>query len=165
MMPFFLLKNVTERCLPHLQGPTCPVHPSLHPCPAIPTSGNPRSSFSATSRTPLTALSLFSPVTPHISENQALLLAASHLQQKTPVDPLHQLPVGSGGQGEGAEMQGCIPGQGCCCLFPVGASSEHVVCTKFHLVVTLRTGFSSSKHPPPPLPYIAFSCPLPSQGA
>lgn len=40
MMPF-LLKNVTESCLPHLQGPTCPVLPSgvcsssLHPCPAI----------------------------------------------------------------------------------------------------------------------------------
>lgn len=38
MMPFFLLKNVTERCLPHLQGPTCSVLPSgvlssLHPCP------------------------------------------------------------------------------------------------------------------------------------
>lgn len=165
-----------ERCLPHLQGHTCPVLPSgvcssLYPRPVIFHLQKP--SFLLLCYLQDTTLSLFSPVTPDILWGPGLAVGtASPLQQKnacgssTPALSF-LLPVGKWGSGSGCwlQMHGCIPSQGCCCLFPVGASSEHVVCTKFHLVVTMRTGSSSRKPPPPLLPYIGFFCPLPFQSA
>lgn len=155
-------KDRTARFLPCLQGPTCPafpsgVHSSFMPShiPPIETSLFPPCYLQDATR----CSQLYSPQS-HLtsSEDQALLLAQQSLRtgsfspptknaigSSTPALPF-LLPAGEWGPGRGCRdhKHWCISGQRCCCcLLTVDASLVLVVCTKFHLVVTLRMGFST----------------------